>query len=229
MEVHPRAYENFDKKCLKRVTIDIDHVRSLPIPLVKAVKLFGYDRVRLYRSASGTGFRIEILGDFTPAENILIRCSLDDDPFRIRFALHRYLLSGLPEVLDVAFAYKIHLKKHYQGKVLKIPVEEIVTEDILKKYDEGVLFKDIAEEIIQKLNPYIKKLYLYIIVIPAVKEYIEYVKDKLDCKILADPYYEDRVIVYCISGREDLVEELKKDIPVITYKRKEVTSKTVVE
>jgi hypothetical protein len=227
IDLNKKVLENINKKCLNRVTIDIDHVRALPMPLLKAVVKFGYDNVKLYKTPSGTGFRIVIFGEFTPLENILIRSILEDDPYRIRFALHRYLISGQVDVLDVAFWYKYNKNVGYDGFIQELPLKEIVTEKAIENYLNGNI-SEAYNEVFSNANRFIDKLYLYAIVIPAKKEYLDKLQEILKkYKVLADPYHDDRVIVYVVSS-ENIVELFNKNnIEIIHYRVKEVKSKNI--
>jgi len=222
-----RVYEQLNQKIIDRITIDLDSYRSVPRVLVKALEIFDIKNVKLYKTASGTGFRIEIIGKFTPLENIYYRCLLDDDPYRLRFAIRRYLGTGNVDLLDIAFYYKEQIGG-YQGFVTEIDLRELIDDEILNAIRDEYVREDLYKILEERLLKFVDKINLWTIVIPAKKEYIEKIRNNFrKYKILKDPYYDDRVIFYKVSN-DNLVEKFKElGIPVITYKVKEVSQKEV--
>jgi len=225
--LHMIQINTINKKILNRITVDIDHYKAVPRALLKAITLFGKENVKLYMSASGTGFRLEIRGKFTPLENIYYRCILDDDPFRIRFALARYLSTDNPDLLDVSFYYKISIGR-YSGKIKEIPIDELVDDSILERYKQNPNDPSIQEEILKKLTKYTTELYLWVVVIPANEKYIKILSEhERKFKLLRDPYHDDRIIFYQVSS-DNVVERLSKlGIPVLHFKRKVIKSKSI--
>ncbi len=218
---------NINSLCLSRITVDIDNYRELAASLLYSVKIFGRENVRLYRSASGTGFRLEIRGKFTPLENIYYRIVLGDDPYRLRFALHRYLTTGDPELLDIAFTEKEQLGGYF-GRIAEIDTKDIV-DDILYEYIKTHdITPDHVKLVMDRILTYIDRITLWTIVIPANEEYINKIKENFRrYKLLKDPYYDDRIIFYKVS-RDNILKKFEElGIPVIAYKTKEVTTKNI--
>ena len=226
--VSERVYKQVDKKVIRRITIDLDSYRSVPRALVKAIELFDIKNIRLYKTSSGTGFRIEIIGEFTPLENIYYRCVLDDDPYRLRFSIRRYLGTGNIDLLDIAFYYKEQIGG-YGNFITEIDLRDIIDDEILYAIKNSTVpYENLYAVLEERLLKFVGKIKLWSIVIPAKKEYIEKISDNFrKYKILKDPYYEDRVIFYKVSNI-DLVEKFKElGIPVITYNVKEIAQKEV--
>jgi len=218
---------NINKFCLSRITVDIDNYRELSASLLYSVKIFGRDNVRLYRSASGTGFRLEIRGKFTPLENIYYRIILGDDPYRLRYALHRYLTTGDPELLDIAFVEKEQIGGYF-GRIVEIDIKDII-DDVLYEYiKEHDITPDHVRLVMDRILTYVDKITLWTIVIPAKEEYINKIKENFRrYKLLKDPYYDDRIIFYKVS-RDNIVKKFEDlGIPIITYKTKEITTKNI--
>ncbi|MGC9133281.1 MAG: hypothetical protein ACP5GJ_02675 [Nanopusillaceae archaeon] len=219
--------DNIDEYCMNRITIDIDNYRELSASLLYAVKEFGRENIKLYRSASGTGFRLEIKGKFTPLQNIYYRVILNDDPYRLRYALYRYLSTGNPELLDISFFEKEQIGG-YHGRVLEININDII-DDILYEYiKNNDITPDHVKLVMDRIFTYVDKIMLWTIVIPLKEEYIKKIKENFRrYKLLRDPYYDDRIIFYKVS-RDNLVKKFEDlDIPIITYKSKEVSTKNI--
>lgn len=219
--------KTFDKKVLDRITIDIDYYKSVPRTLLKAIDIFGYNNVKLYLSSSGTGFRLEIKGKFSPLENLYYRAILEDDPYRLRYSIVRYFSTDNPDLLDISFYYKVSFGR-YSNTIREIPIRELVTDELLERYRENPEDIEVYNEILNKLNDYLLELYLWIVVIPADKKYVEILAEKeRKFKLLRDPYFDDRLIFYQVSS-DDVVERLQSyGIPVLHYRQKIIKSKKI--
>jgi hypothetical protein len=217
-----------DNRKIYRITVDLDSYKDVSRALVKALEIFDINQLKLYQTPSGTGFRLEIRGEFTPIEDIYYRTVLEDDPYRLRFALRRYLGTGEIDLLDISFDEKEQIGGYY-GRAVEIDIKELIDDIMLEEIKKrSYTVENIYKVIEERLLKYVKKITLWTIVIPAEKRYIELIRDNFrKYKILKDPYYDDRVIFYKVSN-ENLVEKFERlGIPIITYKTKEITTKNI--
>jgi len=203
--------DNLFNKTISRISIDVDEYTEVPKVLYKAVNLFGKENVKVYVTSSGIGFRICINGKFSPLENIFYRALLGDDPYRLRYALRRYLATGSPFVLDIAFEYKASYKRYF-GRVREVPLEEIYDEDINK--------------CLEKVKKVLGGLYYYEVVVEKEENLPEKLTNIIcKYKVIQDPYHDDRVIVTFVARDDSILEELKKHVKVIKVLKTKAHSK----
>ncbi len=186
-------------KTLNRITIDIDNYKDVPKVLYKAIHYFGKDKVSLFVSPSGTGFRVLISGRFSLIENIVYRSILGDDPYRLRYAISRFALTLDCNVLDIAFVYKASFRRYF-GKVKNVDIDEVYDEDYGK--------------CLKKLLKVMKPLKRYIVVVEDDKVG-EKLKDLIGkYNLIRDPYHENRKILVFVTNDDSIIEEIKNRMKV---------------
>ena len=210
---------------VKRITIDLD-VTDINTTVYKLIKnyiyarlKFGKDKVKVYLTSSGRGFRIYIDEDVDVFTNLLERAVMDDDPYRIWYSLKRYAMSGDPNELDVEFYYKKSLKTGRRGHIKEINMEEILGNDLIKKLEQTYgtkIFEDIMkekrEELIEKFKNIIKPQKILYISVPSkyLDEIAKYLADAhARFRVFVDIYKDENVIVRIIASEEFLQEFLK--------------------
>jgi len=207
---------------LNRITVDLDisdkytAIFKLVKALIYAVNKYGRDRVKVYVTPSGRGFRIKIFDvEVDPFTNLLERAVMDDDPYRILYSLKRYAASGNPDELDVEFFWKKYLGQNYEAYVKEVPISEILTEEEFKKLSElygtdefQVHLQKIYKEIYKRLAKYLKPVQALYIVI-STKDLDEIanalMKARAKFSVFRDPYTHGRTLIVRIIASDEFI------------------------
>jgi hypothetical protein len=150
-----------------KLWIDLDSGRAIDLVnvLIKAMNLPEYEDFAVRLSSSGFGFLVKIyfkeeLDDF---KTFQYRAILDDDPYRLELALHKYYL-GERRWLDLAFKEKdgekakeiTHIVKKYE-KNLKEIAKMIKNNENIKKIDKKTI--EVSKKLEKDLKPLKREIY----------------------------------------------------------------------
>lgn len=143
-----------------KISVDLDSgsTRNLLWSYFKCRNMFPENKVGVFQSLSGVGYHIKINKGVEPLENLKIRALLDDDAFRLRFALKKLALDGA-EFVDIAHTTngKEEVKEIDMDALLEPHKEKV--EYVLKNwFTDPEKVTELVNEINDGVHPKLKKL-----------------------------------------------------------------------